>query len=298
MSFSANVKNEIVKSEIITARHCKIAALSGIFLCGNVSVEENKVILSSENKSLIDFADNLLESVCENNIAVIKDNITRKYRLKLNNKDSSRLLEILKINCFLCDNVSLNDIDLSKQCCKRAFIMGAFMASGSLSNPDKTYHLEIISKIRGVAELIKDSFLEFEVESKILKRKDSFVLYVKNSEVISQALLVMNASNSLLRLTNIRIEKNFKNNINRRVNFESSNICKAAKAASAQIRDIELINEKIGIDSLPANLQEAAILRLENRELSLNELSDVSGNLSKSCINHRLRKLKEIAKNL
>lgn len=298
MSFSTSVKNEIVKSEIITARHCKIAALTGIFLCGNVSVEENKTVLSSENKLLMDFADNLLDSVYQNNIVVIKDGITRKYRLKLNHKDSRGLLEILKINSFLCDDLSLNDVDLSKKCCKRAFIMGAFMAAGSLSNPDKTYHLEIISKTREVVELIKDSFLEFEVKSKILKRKDNFVLYIKNSEIISQALLVMNASNALLQFTNIRIEKNFKNNINRQVNFESSNICKAAKAASAQVRDIELINERIGIDSLPANLQEVAILRLENRELSLNELSDVSGGLSKSCINHRLRKLKEMAKNL
>jgi len=298
MSFSESVKNEIVKNEIITARHCKIAALTAIFLCGNVSVEENKAVLSSENKLLIDFADNLLKSIYKNNAVVIKDGITRKYRLKLNHKDGRGLLEILKINNFLCDDLMLNDIDLSKQCCKRAFIMGAFMASGSLSNPDKTYHLEIISKIKGVVELIKDSFLEFEVKSKILKRKDNFVLYVKSSEVISQALLVMNASRALIKFTNIRIEKNFKNNINRKVNFESSNICKAAKAASAQVRDIELINEKIGIDSLPVNLQEVAILRLENRELSLNELSDVSGRLSKSCINHRLRKLKEIAKNL
>lgn len=298
MSFATDVKDEIVNSNIITARHCKIAELLGIFLCGNVSVKNYEISLSSENKALIDFSNNLFMDIYEKSRAVLTDGSIRKYKLKLNKKDSRVLLEILKINTFLDEGLNLDDIDLSRTCCKRAFVMGAFLASGSLSDPDKSYHLEIVAANKRVAELIRDIFLEFDVKSKILKRKESFVLYIKNSEVISQALLVIDASNALIRFTNVKIEKNFKNDVNRRVNFESSNICKAANAASTQVRDIELIDKKIGISSLPVNLQEVAILRLENRELSLNELSDISGTLSKSCINHRLRKLKEIAKNL
>ncbi len=298
MSFSSGVKHEIVNSNIITARHCKIAALSGILLCGNVFFEDHRVILSSENRLLIDFANDLFTNIYERGRAVVSDGVLHKYRFELNLDDSVALLEILKIGDFLHENLNLDNIDLGRLCCKRSFIMGAFAAAGSLSDPDKTYHFEIVAKNKRVVDLIKDIFLEFEVKSKILKRKESFVLYIKNSEIISQALLVMNAGNALMKFTNVKIEKDVKNNINRRVNFESSNICKAAKAASSQVRDIELIDKKIGIKSLPAGLREVAELRLKNRDVSLKELSDESGTLSKSCINHRLRKLKEIAKNL
>lgn len=291
MSFAAKVKEEIITSDIITARHCKMAALLGVLLCGSVTYNESTVTLISENIMVIGFAKQLIEELLDNcNDLEIKKS-THSVRLILSGKNKQELFEILKLE-------RIHSIDLSRNCCKRAFLMGSFVVAGSLSNPDKAYHLEIAGQAEYTAGLLRDIFLSFEISSKILKRKNSYVVYIKNSESISDALLVLNASNALITFTNVKIKKDFTNDINRRVNFESSNICKAANAASEQIKDIELIINRVGLGYLSSNLQEVAELRLNNKEVSIQELSDISGHLSKSCINHRLRKIRQIARTL
>ena len=184
-------------------------------------------------------------------------------------------------------------------CCKRAALRGAYLTIGSMSNPQRSYHLEFVCASEKQAMQLCEILGGFELEAKIVQRKKYYVVYMKEGSAIVDLLNIMEAHVALMELENLRILKDISNSVNRRVNCEAANIVKTVNAANRQVADIELIKEKKGISALPENLREAAVLRLEHPDATLSELSQMMNPpIGKSGMNHRLRKLSEIAEEI
>jgi DNA-binding protein WhiA len=189
--------------------------------------------------------------------------------------------------------------DLSKECCRRAFIKGAFLAGGSVSDPDKSYHFEIAVPTKEHAEFLAGVIKKCGPNAKIGKRKDNYIVYIKDGEGIAELLNVMEAHVALMDIENVRILKDVRNSVNRQVNCDIANTRKTVGAAHRQIECIEYIKEHAAPDFLSPELAEMAAVRLENPEASLYELGQMlSIPLGKSGVNHRLAKLCEIAGDL
>ena len=184
-------------------------------------------------------------------------------------------------------------------CCKRAYIRGAFLASGSVSDPEKGYHFEIACNSLEKAEQLCNMIGSFDIEAKVTRRKKNQIVYIKEGAQIVDALNVMEAHVALMNFENIRILKDMRNSVNRQVNCETANLNKTVSAAVKQIEDIQYIKATIGFDQLPEGLTEIAVLRLEQPEATLKELGQMlSPSVGKSGVNHRLRKLSLIAEEL
>ncbi|MDF2609629.1 MAG: hypothetical protein K0R92_1103 [Lachnospiraceae bacterium] len=188
---------------------------------------------------------------------------------------------------------------LQNVCCKRAFIRGAFLATGSISDPKKTYHFEIVAPDEPKAIQLQEIINSFEIDAKIVTRKKYYVVYIKEGSQIVDLLNVMEAHVALMNLENVRILKEMRNSINRQVNCEAANINKTVMAASKQIEDILYIKEQTGLSELSEGMEVIANLRIEYPEASLKELGALlDPPIGKSGVNHRLRKLSIIADNL
>lgn len=188
---------------------------------------------------------------------------------------------------------------LKKSCCVRAYIRGAFLSSGSITDPEKGYHFEIVTSSYKQAEQLIEQFELFDIEAKSVERKGHIVVYIKEGAQIVDALNVMEAHHALMDLENVRILKEVRNTVNRKVNCETANINKTVNAAVKQIEDIEFIRATVGYDDLPLPLKETAQLRLEYPEAPLKELGELMNPpVGKSGVNHRLRKLSIIAEEL
>lgn len=192
-----------------------------------------------------------------------------------------------------------NALVTQQSCCKRAFIRGAFLASGSISDPRKSYHFEVVCQDEKKAKQLQEIIRSFQVDAKIVLRKKSYVVYVKEGAQIVDMLAVMEANVALMDLENIRILKEMRNSVNRKVNCETANINKTVNAAVKQMEDIKLIQRTIGFESLNEGLAQIAELRLQYPESTLKELGlMLVPQVGKSGVNHRLRKLSEIADGL
>ena len=186
--------------------------------------------------------------------------------------------------------------NLKRLCCKKAFLRGAFLAGGSISDPEKTYHLELTSRTSGQARELKRLLGSFGLNARIILRKGSYVTYLKEGENIVDFLNIVGAHKALMELENVRILKGMRNNVNRIVNCETANLEKTVNASVRQVENIKYIAESIGFDSLPAGLRDIAELRLEYSDSNLSELGQLLiPPLGKSGVNHRLRKLDQIA---
>ena len=189
---------------------------------------------------------------------------------------------------------------LRKVCCKKAYLRGVFLAAGSITNPNNYYHIEMVFKDETFVTHVQGFLADFEIYAKISMRKNNYILYIKESEQISSFLNVIGAHKALLELENIRILKDMRNSVNRMVNCETANLNKTIGAALRQVENIRFIDDRIGLDALPDKLREIAKLRVEYQDVTLKELGEMvsSGTISKSGINHRLRKLDQIAEQL
>ena len=184
-------------------------------------------------------------------------------------------------------------------CCRRAFIRGAFLAAGSMSNPEKSYHIEIVCTAMKKAEQLQNIINSFGLDAKVVVRKKTYVAYLKEGSQIVDLLNIMEAPVTLMEMENIRILKEMRNSVNRKVNCETANINKTVSAAMKQVNDIRYIRDTIGLKELPEGLREIAELRQEYPNETLKELGDLlSTPLGKSGVNHRLRKLSEMAEHL
>ena len=185
---------------------------------------------------------------------------------------------------------------LQRNCCKRTFLKGLFLAAGTIGDPEKIYQLEFSLASEQSAQFVLKQLAAFEIAGKVIERKGHYVVYLKDGNQIVDFLAVVQASASLLELENIRVVKDVRNSVNRQVNCETANLKKTVSAGVSQIRDIERISERIGIDKLPAPLREAAEVRLQNPDATLQELGELlDPPVGKSGMNHRFRRLHEIA---
>ena len=186
-----------------------------------------------------------------------------------------------------------------KKCCRRAYLRGAFLVSGSITNPERTYHLEFSSEQSRVADKILAALWSLDLEAGLTQRKGSLVVYMKDGGQIASLLGLMGAHSALLHFENVRVMKEMRNQVNRLVNCETANVDKTVKAAVAQLEDIELIDSVIGLEELPPKLREVARLRREHPYASLQELGELMRpKLSKSGVNSRLRQIREKARQL
>ncbi len=312
MSFSSDVKKELCR-KIGSARHCQIGEITAVlYLCGRIHVDEHdrySIFVQTENVTvarkfytLVKRAFQARPTIMVRNSEYLKR--TRVYRVVINRHgEALRLLKAAKMideygNLAVeTDRWSRNV--LQRNCCKRAFLRGAFLAAGSLSDPEKNYHFEIVCNDGERAEQVQNVMNEFGLDAKIVLRKKYHVVYLKESSSIVDTLNIMEAPIALMQLENIRILKDMRNSVNRRVNCETANINKTVTAATKQIEDIQYIKEHSGFSGLAPALRETAAIRLEYPEASLKELGAMlDPPVGKSGINHRLRKLSEIAQTL
>lgn len=188
---------------------------------------------------------------------------------------------------------------LKKTCCRKSYLRGAFLSGGSVSDPEKTYHLEIINHEKSLANETNELMKNFHLHGRVISRKGTYVTYLKEGESIVDFLNVVGAHTALMEFENIRILKEMRNNVNRIVNCETANLDKTVNASLRQVENIKYIKEHIGFDELPKTLKEIAELRLAFSDASLVELGEkLQPALGKSGVNHRLRKLDEIAENV
>lgn len=312
MSFSSNLKDELCRV-LAKSRHCNIAEITAIIsLLGNIKISEEdkfRLSISTEHAGLARKCFTILKKtfnigtdiiIGKNTFLARNHSYTISVKSDPETKNILNTIKLLDKYGNIKENPDLEEnLLLSKTCCKRAFLRGAFLATGSMSDPEKAYHFEIVCASSIKAEQIRDLLIQFETDAKIVERKKSFVVYLKGSEQISLALALMEAPSALLDLENIRVLKDMRNNVNRKVNCETANINKTVSAAIKQIEDIEYIRDKHSLDILAKPLRDIALVRLAYPEASLIELGTyLSPGVGKSGVNHRLRKISEIADKL
>lgn len=304
MSFSSGVKEELALVNS-PARHCAIALIAALFhLCPDLSGESAGI--RTENPYAADAFGSALKRIRAENIHVEKNG--REIAVCVRGRKQVRtFLEMLKIEdaCSGEDAAALDrervrskvsSVLLQKTCCRKAFLRGMFLASGSVSDPSKSYHLEIAPLSEEDAAGVIRLLFSIGFQAKCTLRKGRSVVYLKDGEQISDFLGSIGATKSLMKLENARILKDIAGNINRQVNFEAANLRKTGIASGRQMEDIALIERTVGIHSLSEPLQQTARLRIEHPDGSLNELAEASNPpVGRSGINHRLQRLSEIA---
>lgn len=295
MSFSSEVKEELSR-HLGKSRHCQIAELAAL-IAFDGKVQENAsgcdIFMNSENEALNTKYELLVNRLFDFSEPeeIPEGNEHRKLYEMVKMWDVEHQIPIA------ADTV--NGLLIQQACCRRAYIRGAFLASGSISDPNKSYHFEIVCRTRPQAEQLQDVINSFDMDAKIVERKKHFVVYLKEGAQIVDILNVMEAHVALMNLENVRILKEMRNSVNRKVNCETANISKTVNAAVKQLEDITYIKDTVGLDYLPDNLKEMALLRLEHPEAPLKELGTyLDPPVGKSGVNHRLRKICEEADRL
>ena len=312
MSFSSRVKEELSR-QISPARHCRIAEIAAILsLCGRIQISADdrycirihteNVAVARKYFTLLKKTFNIVTDVTiRRNVHLRKNHV---YTVTVgNHEDALRVLQATKLigpDGEIGENLSvIRNVVTQQACCRRAFIRGAFLAAGSISDPEKFYHFEIVCAAEAKAEQLREIMSTFQLDAKIVKRKKYYVVYIKEGSQIVDVLNVMEAPVSLMELENIRILKEMRNSVNRQVNCETANINKTVAASVKQIRDIEYIRDTIGFESLPENLEQVAQARLLKPDATLKELGEaLEPPVGKSGVNHRLRRLSELAEKL
>ena len=309
MSFSSEVKEEL-SEQIASGRHCRLAETAAILsLCGKIVITENDrycVKIQTENLAVARKYFTLLRKTfnIRAEVSVRKSREVRFCSVIVSKDPEARRL--LGETCLLDEDGNISECMspmhhrlLRQNCCRRAFIRGAFLAVGSVSDPKKSYHFEIVCTAPEKARQLQELLASYDVDAKVVLRKRHYVVYIKEGSQIVELLGLMGAHISLMQLENVRIVKEMRNSVNRKVNCETANLNKTVSAAVRQAEDIRYIQEKIGLDKLPMDLEETARLRLEHTEASLKELGDMLfPKVGKSGVNHRLRKLSQIADDL
>lgn len=296
MSFSLDVKKEIYN--IINNRHCAIAELSAIVdFCADISYNPLFINISSENKLLLEKFKNIINFIFDEKVNILTDN-GKTYKIFIDDKELiHKVFNIINKNLY--EEELFSSLIVNKVCCKRAYIRGAFLGIGYICDPEKNYHLEFICNTYKQAQNLQNLINFFEIDAKTIEKKEHFIVYIKEAEQIVELLNIIEAHKALLELENIRIFKDVRNNVNRIVNCETANLNKIVSTGIKQKENIEFIKNTVGLDYLPKQLKEIAILRLENPDVSLKELSQmISPAISKSGVNHRLKKISIIAENL
>lgn len=286
MSFSSEVKEEL-STHISPGRHCQMAELAAIMhFCGQYGLDTEgcyTIGFQTENESLVTKGFTLLR---------------KTFNIEAGGPVSREQMEELFAKIGALDE-PVSGLLIKNACCQRAFLRGAFLSVGSMSDPQKGYHLEFVCTDEKQAVQLQDVMQNFDLDAKIVLRKKYHVVYLKEGSCIVDLLNVCEAHKALMNFENLRILKDMRNSVNRRVNCETANITKTVNAATRQIEDIEYIRDFYGFQNLPDNLREIAEVRLENPDAPLKELGNyLDPPVGKSGVNHRLRKISELADKL
>jgi len=297
MSFTGIVKNELSKLEINKLE--SISELSAI-LRNNAIIDDNSIKIVIENSSVARHIFNCFKELY--NISP-KITVRKGYNYK---KNYIYILEITQKLDIIVDDLSLNknipdSYILDDDILTRVYLRGVFIACGSVNDPKKSrYHLEFIVDNLEYAEFVKNKLNIYNLNSKVIKKDNKYMIYVKEAEKIGDFLRMINAINALLYFEDIRIYRDHKNMTNRLNNCEQANVDKIIETASKQVNDIQLIENTTGLDLLDDKTKVAATYRLKYREASLVELSEIismeTGTpITKSGLHHRFNKIKELA---
>ncbi len=300
MSFSGDVKAELLKKES-SARHCVIASLCAVInLCGEYRLNDKAdyVVISSENDKVTYLASELIEKLFD-------------YKVDITSLDNRAAIVVLD---EMADNIlsatgfvggdklreePINPLVVASDCCKRAYLRTAFICCGSVTNPEKNYHFEFVNNDYYHALGIKRLIADFGIEAKIIERKNHYIVYLKEGEQIVDMLNLISAHKALMEYENKRILKEVRNNVNRIVNCETANLNKVVQSSLKHREAIEYIKSKVGFSYLSPQLEEVARARLDNPSMSLKELGEMlNPPVGKSGVNHRLKKICEIAQQL
>jgi DNA-binding protein WhiA len=312
MTFSSKVKDELSRTEISDERSAKAEAAAFVRTVGYITIKGlNKVEFEflTENAAVARRIFKVLKAAHNINaaVSVSKSNRLKKqnnYIIKINEKltrqflEETRMIEDNDLN-IMNFNYKVPEDFIDSDLCKRAYIKGSFMVSGSISNPEKSYHAEFVSNKEAQSKTIQDILKTYGIIGKNIYRKNNYVTYIKESEQISDLLALMGANNAVLDFENIRAVKETRNQINRVINCETANLDKIVDTSMRQINNIKILKKYKVIDQLPESLRELAYLRLKHSNASLKELGQMlNPPLGKSGVNHRLRKIEEIAEDL
>lgn len=299
-SFSMDVKEEILKN-IPQARHCKIAEIAVIIAC-NGKVKNDSLVVGSDNERIIQKYFTLLKKTFNINA----DALENKGFFEVTLKNPDEVAEVLQAVKILdarkipqkCDGL-IADVLLKNSCCKKSFIKMVFLLSGSMSDPKKGAHLEFVLDRESHAVQVIECLEELELKAKLIIRKNKYVVYMKDSNNVGDFLRLMEAPIATMEYENLMILREIANTANRRNNCDVANISRAVAAADKQIDDINFLNNHVGLSNLPDALRVVAEARIENPEVGLKELGELMRPpLGKSGVNHRLRKLSEMARRI
>lgn len=292
-SFSAITKAELYKNES-AKRCCILAEYMGMLLFGsNISMCSVKFV--TENKDVLNRFITLSHKIGVKALKIFEGKKASRFSAELDDQKEIKNL-LLKLGLISIEDTDFRyriNFDLvSKVCCKKSFIKGAFCSGGTVIDPKKNYNLEFITPYMKLSENYHELLLSVGFEFKSVIRRSKYVLYLKNSDTISDFLSYMGAYQSQMELLNVKIENEIRNDFTRSVNIETANIEKTINASVNQVCAIERIKEKYGLESLPDELREVAELRLKHTDISLSELGKMlNPPLSKSGVNHRLKKI-------
>lgn len=312
MSFSQKAKNEICRI-IDDSMYCQIAELSALIkTSGTISINGQHNIgfrVTTENPAIARKVFTLIKNCFSRQPEIL---VKRNKQLKKNNtymmviSHERGALEILE-KCGILDTsdkgisieYGIKKSLIEEVCSKRAYIRGAFLGGGSVTNPEKTYHFEFVTHTKEHADDLSELINSFDLNSKVIQRKNSFIVYLKEGEQIVDLLNIIGAHSSLLNLENVRIYKEVRNNVNRLVNCETANLNKTVNASVRQVECIKYIIKTVGLKKLPLSLRQIAEVRINYPDSSLKELGEMlDPPIGKSGVNHRLRKLEQFAREL
>ena len=290
MSFSKSIKEELSKISNLSNKDVVKAELLGYLITNNISLKSNKIKYSTESEYNINRFAKLLNNL---NISKYEIDIQGKV-FTINVKEKIEFDELDYIDAKLILNNNITEF-CNSEILEKALIRGSFLGSGSINNPERIYHLEVIYSNEQNLEYVLNILKKYNIQMKKLNN----TLYLKEGEEISKFLAFIGANSSVLKFEEIRVIRDMRNNVNRLVNCETANLNKTINAALKQIDDINLIKKMKKFNELPDNVQEVANLRLENPEISLVELGKMLTNpVGKSGVNYRFKVISELAEEL
>lgn len=306
-SFAAMTKKELTQLDADGC--CAKAELAALIrMNGSLSFSNKQLVLdiSTENAAIARRIYTLIKKTFPVHVELL---VRKKMRLKKNNvylvrisQEAQKLLGnlgIMKEGFQFMREVS--DEIKNNACCKRAYLRGAFLAGGSVNHPEtSSYHLEIFSLYEEHNTSLCELANSYDLNAKVLERKKGFIIYIKEGEKITEFLNIIGAHQALLFFEDVRIMKDMRNSVNRLVNCETANLNKTVGAAMRQVDNIRFIQREVGLSILPEKLREIAELRVKHQDVTLKELGEMvsTGKVSKSGVNHRLRKIDEFANKL
>lgn len=282
MSFSSDIKEELSKIKNLKDKETLEAEFLGYILTGNTSNNKNYLEFITENEFNIEKFYKILF-----NLEIEYEPSVRGKVFVATISKSPKVEELMNLNLELNEEI------------KKSIVRGCFLGAGSVTDPNKQYHLEISFEEKNNSEYILNICREFGVILKTLENKDRYQLYIKDGEEISKFLALIGANKGVMAFEDVRITKEIKNNVNRLVNCETANLNKIVNAAVDQVNDIRIIQNLNKFEELPDYLKEIALLRLENQDVSLKALGEMLEKpIGKSGVSHRLQKIHEIAEEL